>query len=608
MPPPPSTTRPVPPGMDGRLWMQMKAAFNDDPKARLHACVRENDISTLRELLPLCGTGELDLNYCDLDFGSALQVAVLCDNMTAVGILLDAGASPWAFNGSTEPQTSALDAAIQTGNRDMFTRICENMTLGIDKTSQQRYRTLLDRTALNGQAAMVEDVLGWAGGWSEATLEHALGNAVSGWHVEVVRLLLDRFDYSPLCINSSLCRAADFRSDLLGHPRAECTGLDYMNQQQLISCLVDAGADPNSNHEEENIVIKAATWVDLVGALKALLENGADPNERGPARETALHHLGSPVHIKKGPKRCLHETGIRLLLQHGASVVIQDELGNTPLHYAAFGSNMRIFRLYTSGLDVDNSHSDALKSIKNYSGETLLHWAAAGKKIDTLRFLLLSGADVNAANDNGWSPLMCALAPSSAIETSMPRRYKTLQAARLLLDHGADPLASTAEGWTPLHCLSLYLDDSDSKNNELAELAKEFIAKGIPVDARATMLAVSTTSGRKSLRVSNREVGIWGSRVVEHLQPNRNESPATTKDRTPLHWAMFYGAVGLASVLLANGADVNAVDEKNNLPADLANSSPVLQTHAELRAKLTQILIDATKSSVEHSQKQQRTT
>ncbi|KAK9443890.1 ankyrin [Metarhizium brunneum] len=184
----------------------------------------------------------------------------------------------------------------------------------------------------------------------------------------------------------------------------------------------------------------------------------------------------------------------------------------------------------------------------------------------------------------------------------MPRRYKTLQAARFLLDHGADPLASTAEGWTPLHCLSLYLDDSDSKNNELAELTKEFIAKGIPVDARATMLAVSTTSGRKSLRVSNREVGIWGSRVVEHIQPNSNESPAATKDRTPLHWAMFYGAVGLASVLLANGVDVNAVDEKNNLPADLVNSSPVLQTHAELRAKLTQILIDATKSSVEHSQ------
>ncbi|TWU73423.1 hypothetical protein ED733_004137 [Metarhizium rileyi] len=71
MPPPPSTTRPVPPGMDGRLWRQMKAAFNDDPDARLHACVRNNDISKLRELLPLRGTSELDLNYCILLDASA---------------------------------------------------------------------------------------------------------------------------------------------------------------------------------------------------------------------------------------------------------------------------------------------------------------------------------------------------------------------------------------------------------------------------------------------------------------------------------------------------------------------------------------------------------
>jgi hypothetical protein len=298
--------------MNGRLWMQMKDAFNDDPKARLHACVRDNDMPALRNLVPLCSAGDLELNYCETDFGSALQVAVLCDNMTAADILLDAGASPWDFNGSTEPQTSAIETAIQTGNRDMFTRMCGNMVLGDNKISQQLHRTLLNRTAIHGQTAMVEDVLGWADGWSEAVLENALGNAVSGWHVAVVRLLLARFRYSPLRINLSLCRAADFRSDLLSLPRAECNGLDYVNQEELIGCLVSAGADPNSNAEGLNIVIAAATWADLVGALKALLNNGADPNGRGPARETALHHLGSPVHIKKGPKRCLHETGIRL--------------------------------------------------------------------------------------------------------------------------------------------------------------------------------------------------------------------------------------------------------------------------------------------------------
>ncbi|KAF5139255.1 Ankyrin-3 [Metarhizium anisopliae] len=183
-----------------------------------------------------------------------------------------------------------------------------------------------------------------------------------------------------------------------------------MNQQQLISWLADAGADPNSTADGANIacaLIEAATCVDLAGVLKALLEKGADPNGRG----AALHHLGSPAHsvYRRGPKQCFHETGIRLLLQHGASFTVQDELGNTPLHYAAFGSNLHIFSLYTTVLPVDSLHGNALKSIKNDSGQTLLHWAGGGKKIDILRLLLSSGANVHAANDNDGTPLMSAL-------------------------------------------------------------------------------------------------------------------------------------------------------------------------------------------------------
>ncbi|QLI67727.1 uncharacterized protein G6M90_00g032380 [Metarhizium brunneum] len=203
---------------------------------------------------------------------------------------------------------------------------------------------------------MVEDVLGWADGWSEASLEHALEHAVL---------------------------RSDFKPPLPPYNRAEHGGLDYMNQQQLISWLADAGADPNSTADGANIacaLIEAATWVDLAGVLKALLEKGADPNGRG----AALHHLGSPEHI-------------------------QDELGNTPLHYAAFRSNLHIFSLYTTILPVNSLHGNALKSIKNDSGQTLLYWASGGKKIDILRLLLSSGINVHAANDNDGTPLMSAL-------------------------------------------------------------------------------------------------------------------------------------------------------------------------------------------------------
>ncbi|KAG6006480.1 hypothetical protein E4U21_007024 [Claviceps maximensis] len=625
-----------PAGLDRHVWMRMRDAFNDDPEARMHASVRDNDMPLLRRLVRPLEVGSPELNYCDPEFGSALQVAVLCDNMTAVGILLHAGTNPFVFHGSTEPQTSALDVAIQKGNHDIFTRICESLCLeSDDEATERRRRHLFLRTALNGQASMVTDVLAWSTPhvMSDSTLEQALGNAVSGWHVEVVELLLSRFRFSPLAKDLSLCRAADFRADLLEHPRAEATGLDYVSQQQLISCLVDAGANPNTDVEKTNLVIETATWIDLVGALKALLEKGADPDQRGLEGETALHHLGLPVHINKGPQRRLHETGIRLLLKAGASVTTRDESGNTPIHYAAFGSNKYIFDLLTTNPRAGvGSLSDAdLESIRNNTGETLLHWAAAGKKTDTIRHLVSARrSDINAVNANGWTPLMCALGPSVTNQTSMPRHFKALEAARILLEHGADPLTFTVEGWTPLHCLSLYLDESESESesesngssnstysNDLAEMAQVLVARGLPVDSRAIMLPTShtTTFGRrKSLRVSNRDVGIWGSRVAKYLPPNSNEScQAATKPHgaTLLHWAVFHGALGVAGVLLANGADPNALDEGHHLPADLIDNSPLLQRHPEIRARMARMLGDATSpcsSGTEHRQKRKRTT
>ncbi|EJP67887.1 uncharacterized protein BBA_02783 [Beauveria bassiana ARSEF 2860] len=90
------------------------------------------------------------------------------------------------------------------------------------------------------------------------------------------------------------------------------------------------------------------------GALKALLERVADSNGCGlDKKATALHHPGGPVYVNNGPERHFHETGIRMLLDHGASVLERDTESNTPLHYAAFGSNVRCFRLLASKLPRD---------------------------------------------------------------------------------------------------------------------------------------------------------------------------------------------------------------------------------------------------------------
>ena len=70
--------------------------------------------------------------------------------------------------------------------------------------------------------------------------------------------------------------------------------------------------------------------------------------------------------------------------------------------------------------------------------ETHLHIAARMNDSNSARWLIANGADVNAKDDDGWTPLHYA-ARENATET-----------AALLLKNGADVNAKSGNGWTPL--------------------------------------------------------------------------------------------------------------------------------------------------------------
>ena len=85
-----------------------------------------------------------------------------------------------------------------------------------------------------------------------------------------------------------------------------------------------------------------------------------------------------------------------------------------------------------------------------YVGDTALHLAAAGHRVEIIRLLLASGADPNAATNHRRSgPLHYAA--DGCLDAPGWDAKKQVQTIQLLLEAGADIHAQDKNGATPLH-------------------------------------------------------------------------------------------------------------------------------------------------------------
>ena len=91
---------------------------------------------------------------------------------------------------------------------------------------------------------------------------------------------------------------------------------------------------------------------------------------------------------------------VKLLLQFGDNINIQNNSGLTLLHLAAMDNKSKIIQLLLEdGADVN---------IKTKSGLTPLHWAAAEGYLECVQLLLENGADVNIKTEYGETPYQMA--------------------------------------------------------------------------------------------------------------------------------------------------------------------------------------------------------
>lgn len=433
--------------------------------------------------------------------------------------------------------------------------------------------------------------------------------AVQNNDLQRVRRLLDA--------DASLADAIDGEYPVL----AIAAGRGHVDVMQA---LLSAGADPNAKSRlDGSTAMHVAALFGPMPPVDCLLANGADVNARDALGQTPLHLAA----VMGRADAC------RSLLGSGAEADARDCDGLTPLHRASARGSRQVVEILAAGnADVDakdgNGNSPLHASVfvdvqfrdygetETYTGrvrkgmERLVRGAAARRRAaaedhaasvladwepdraGVAEVLIAAGADVNATNNDGLTPLHHAMIRPNYEEfqpfvSELPRtddgsidqRYLGHpEVMRVLTAGGADPNARFPDGLPPL-----LLAVSAGKE----EMVEILLSGGADANAKedCTDMALAAASG-----IDPRTTSAMGraalhlaidnpcTRILEMLL-NHGADPGA-KDcisYTPLHKAACKGNLDAACALVTGGAEIDARDHIQGTPLHAA----ALEGHTE---------------------------
>lgn len=228
-------------------------------------------------------------------------------------------------------------------------------------------------------------------------------------------------------IDILLAKGADIKLQP-GHRRRSILhrAIDAPLSDEVINFLIERGAVVDAAERGGESALHEAAWRDKVGAVEALIRNGANKDVLDRDGQTPLHRcawansqLGARALLKSGAQPNIvdkilgytplhhavyfgHLTILRLLLEDGADAharsTSQITPGCTALHIAAKEGKM-------GACEILLEHDTHLINTVDDLGQTPLHYAAKRERHDVAHLLLNYNADANATDTLGRIPL-----------------------------------------------------------------------------------------------------------------------------------------------------------------------------------------------------------
>ena len=306
---------------------------------------------------------------------------------------------------------------------------------------------------------------------------------------------------------------------------------------EVAKALLDRGIDVNVVYSRGwtplHRAVRSLTLKDShVEMVKLLVAHGAAIDRKNGNGSTPLNIATESIMISSRGEPPLYRV-VKFLISEGADIHTKSKHGWPALHWAVgTGQKDVVELLIAKGADVNAT---------DWGGQTPLHWAVR-KNSDSRKRLLEFAADMDGTRIGIKVADIKSLKQSMSLQSSKEAEMSK-EVVRLLIAEGADVNAKNRYGDTPL------IEAAKGADLEIVEL---LVACGADVNAK----------GKDGVTPLDNAARHGCADILEFLSATATQGRSSDKaNGTLLLLAVQNGKVDTAKLLIAKGADVNAKNE-----------------------------------------------